>query len=117
MTKNPSFAGTRLEYVDDNGGNFLTSLSSKVSFIIPSGHKKKIAEAEEERLDRFEKAKRLIEKKLREEEKERKLKGEETKRLQLEEVRGSGENEKKSLTQVEENRSNELQEQEKIDNQ
>ena len=81
-------------------------------------HKDKIREAESDRLNRLDAAKKIIEKKLKEEEKnrrlieeqERKVKADETRKIQVEEVRKSEEIEKENLKAMEERMSSNPQE-------
>ena len=92
--------------------------------------KNKITEADKDRSDRLEEAKKIIEEKIKEEEKirlkeeekirlkeeeERKKKAEETRKIQIEEVRRSEEIEKESLIKIEERMSSSSPEQEKKD--
>ena len=93
-------------------------------------HKKKIAEAERDRSDRLEEARKLIDKKLKEEEEirlkgeeekrlneleERKAKAEETRRIQIDEVKRSEEIGRENLKKMEEKMTNNPPEQEKKD--
>ena len=93
-------------------------------------HKRKIAEAEKNRSDRLKEARILIEKKLKEEEEvrlkeererkskeleERKIKAEETRKMQIEEVKKTTEIGRENLETIEERKSNNSKEQEKID--
>ena len=86
-------------------------------------HKSKIIEAERDRSNRIEEARRIIEKKLKEEERNRRLKEEqerkekadETRKIQIEEVRRSEEIEKENLKAMEERISSNPPEQEKKD--
>ena len=93
-------------------------------------HKKKIAEAEKERSDRFENARKLIEKRLKDEEKirlkeearkkseeleERKIRAEKAREKQLEEVKVTEEIKSENLRKLEDDKVDIPQEEKKTD--